>query len=65
MEILVTAGLAYIAIGAAFFAHPPSPALAGDFHWRSQIEVFRTTLPDVLAWPVALWRFARSGFGRD
>jgi hypothetical protein len=65
MEILVTAALAYVAIGAAFFAHPASPALPDDFHWRRQIEVFRATLPEVLGWPVALWRIAGSCFGRD
>jgi hypothetical protein len=65
MEILITSGLLYVAIGAAFFAHPASPALPGDFHWRSQIGVFRATLPEVLAWPVTLWRGGRDGFGRD
>ena len=65
MEILLTSALLYVAIGAAFFAHPASPALPDDFHWRSQIGVFRTTLPEVLAWPVALWRFGRACLGRD
>ena len=65
MEIFLTSALVYIAIGAAFFAHPASPALPDDFHWRSQIGVFRATLPEVLAWPVALWRFGRACFGRD
>lgn len=63
MHILITAALLYLAIGAAFFAHPASPALADDFHWRSQIGVFRTTLPEVLAWPLALWRFGRTLLG--
>jgi hypothetical protein len=65
METLVTAALVYLAIGAAFFAHPASPARSDDFDWRNQIEVFRATLPDVLGWPVALWRFGRSSFGQD
>jgi hypothetical protein len=65
MEILITSALVYFAIGSAFFAHPPSPALPDDFHWRSQIEVFRATLPEVLFWPVALWRCGRAGFGQD
>ena len=57
MEILITSALVYFAIGAAFFAHPPGAALPDDFHWRSQIDVFRATLPEVLLWPVTLWRF--------
>jgi hypothetical protein len=65
MEILVTAALAYVAIGAAFFAHPASPALPEDFDWRNQINVFRATLSDVLAWPLALWRFGKSYFEED
>jgi hypothetical protein len=65
MEILFTSALFYIAIGAAFFAHPAGAALPGDFHWRSQIGVFRATLPEVIFWPVTLWRFGRAGFGRD
>jgi hypothetical protein len=59
MEILATLALLYLAIGAAFFAHPVSPAVPDDFHWRSQIGVFRASLPEVLGWPVTLWRFAR------
>ena len=65
MEFLVTLVIVYIAIGAAFFAHPASPALPDDFHWRNQIGVFRATLPEVLMWPVALWRFGRTCLGRD
>jgi hypothetical protein len=65
MEILVTSAIAYVAMGAAFFAHPASPARPGDFHWRNQIDVFRATFPDVLMWPVALWRFGRSCFRPD
>jgi len=65
MDLLVTAALVYLAIGAAWFAHPASPALPDDFHWRNQLDVFRATLADVLAWPLALWRFGRSGSRRD
>jgi hypothetical protein len=65
MEVLFTSALLYIAIGAAFFAHPASPAVPNDFHWRSQVYVFRTTLPEVLAWPVTLWRFGRTCLGLD
>jgi hypothetical protein len=65
MEILVTFIIVYVAIGAAFFAHPASPALPDDFHWRTQIGVFRATLPDVLGWPVTLWRFGQTYLGRD
>ncbi len=65
MEIFVTAVLFYVAVGAAFFAHPASPAVPNDFHWRSQIAVFRTSLPEVLAWPLALWRFGRTCLGRN
>jgi len=65
MEILVTFIIVYVAIGAAFFAHPASPALPDDFHWRTQIGVFRATLPDVLGWPVTLWRFGQTHLGRD
>jgi hypothetical protein len=57
METLGTLVLCYLAVGAAFFAHPAAPAMPGDFHWRGQIGVFRASLPDVLGWPVALWRF--------
>src|SRR5215469_503145 len=64
MEILVTAVLCYFAIGAAFFAYPASPAVPNDFHWRSQIGVFRASLPEVLAWPLTLWRFCRT-FGSN
>lgn len=65
MDILVILVLCYLAIGAAFFAHPASPAVPNDFHWRNQIGVFRTSLPEVLAWPVALWRFAKTCVGGD
>jgi hypothetical protein len=57
METLGTLVLFYLAIGAAFFAHPATPAWPDDFHWRGQIDVFRASLPEVLGWPLALWRF--------
>ena len=60
MESLVGFTLGYLAIGAAFFAHPAVPASPDDFHWRSQIRVFQASLPDVLMWPLALWRFGKS-----
>jgi hypothetical protein len=63
METLLTVTLMYLAVGAAFFAHPASPAAPNDFGWRNQIGVFRTTLPAVLCWPLALWRFATQPSG--
>jgi hypothetical protein len=57
METVIILVVMYFAIGAALFSHPQSPAEPGDFHWRSQIAVFRSTLPEVLAWPLSLWRF--------
>ena len=65
MHILVMAVLCYLAVGAAFFSHPASPALPDDFHWKNQLGVFRATLPEVLLWPVALWRFGRTCLGGD
>jgi hypothetical protein len=65
MDIFLTAVLCYLAIGAAFFAHPASPATPNDFHWKTQVGVFRATLPEVLAWPVSLWRFSRACLGLD
>jgi hypothetical protein len=65
MEILLTSVVFYVAIGAAFFAHPAFPAMPEDFHWRAQIGVFRATLPEVLAWPLILWRFGCACLGRD
>src|SRR5207237_8954446 len=56
MDILVTAVLCYLAIGAAFFAHPASPATPDDFNWRSQRGVFRARLHAVLAWPLTFCR---------
>ena len=56
MEIVATLILFYLAVGAALFAHARYPGMPQDFDWRSQIGIFRTTLPGVLAWPVTLWR---------
>jgi len=61
METVFAFVLMYLAIGAACFSHPRSPAQPNDFHWRSQVSVFRGTLPEVLCWPLALWRFALAG----
>ena len=65
METLVILALCYVATGAAFFAHPASPAVLGDFHWRGQIGVFLSSLREVLAWPVVLWGFSRKGPAGD
>jgi hypothetical protein len=65
MDILFTSLLCYLAIGAAFFAHPASPATPNDFHWRSQMGVFRASLPAVLLWPMTLWRFGKTSLGLD
>jgi hypothetical protein len=56
MEIVATLTLFYLAVGAALFAHARYPGMPQDFDWRSQIGIFRATLPEVLAWPVTLWR---------
>jgi hypothetical protein len=58
MEAFIILMLAYPAIGALLFAHPPTPATPDDFHWRNQVSVFRQSLPLVLGWPMALWRLA-------
>jgi hypothetical protein len=56
MEILVEFGLMYLAIGVVLFALIPGQALPVDFHWRNQAIAFCDSLPEVLAWPLALWR---------
>jgi hypothetical protein len=58
MEIVGGIVLMYLAIGAAFFAHPREQAELGDFHWRSQASIFMDTLPTVLTWPIVVWRLA-------
>ena len=60
METFIELALMYLAIGAAFFAHPGRRAIPDDFDWRNQLGIFRDTLPEVLGWPVALWRFCRA-----
>ena len=65
MDILFISVLCYLAIGAACFAHPGSPATPNDFHWRTQVGVFRATMPEVLLWPATLWRFGMTCVGRD
>jgi hypothetical protein len=59
MEAMLIAALIYIAVGAACCAHPRGRALPGDFGWRGQFAVFRDTLPDVLCWPLVLWRLTQ------
>ncbi len=59
MGTLLSFFLIYLAIGAVLFAHPSGPVGPSDFHWRNQIAVFRDSLPDVLGWPLALWRWLR------
>ena len=58
METLFLFALGYLALGAALFSHPPAPAQPDDFHWKNQIGVFLGSLPEVLVWPLALYRFA-------
>ena len=59
METLVEFALVYIAVGAVLFALIHGEALPCDFHWRNQASAFRDSLPEVLVWPLALWRFCR------
>jgi hypothetical protein len=61
MQSLVEFALIYLAVGAVLFALIPGQALPADFHWRNQAAAFRDSLPDVLGWPLALWRVCRSG----
>jgi hypothetical protein len=60
MEALAILILAYLALGAACFAHPAQPASPADFSWRGQWAIFLDTLPAVLSWPLALWHMRRS-----
>ena len=60
MESVVDFAMIYLAIGAVLFALFPGQALPADFHWRNQVAVFRDSLPDVLTWPLALWRVYRN-----
>ncbi len=56
METLFILAMMYVAVGAACCAHPRGVAEPAHFDWRAQIEVFRSTLPDVLGWPLVLLR---------
>lgn len=57
---LAILAMMYLAIGAALFAQPhPGTAEPGDFTWQRQREIFKETLPSVLAWPLVLWRALR------
>lgn len=61
MVQLMILAMMYLAIGAALFAQPqPGSAEPDDFNWRRQGEIFRNTLPAVLAWPLVLWRMLRA-----
>jgi len=60
MATLAILAMMYLGVGAALFARPdPAQAELADFTWRRQGEIFRTTLPAVMAWPIALWRVLR------
>jgi hypothetical protein len=60
MTTLLILGMMYLAVGAALFARPdPDRAEPADFGWHRQSEIFRATLPAVVAWPIALWRAQR------
>ena len=60
MTELLGLAMMYLAVGAAFCAHPRAGrACPNDFTWAAQGRIFVETLPAVLAWPVALWRMLR------
>lgn len=61
METFAELTLIYLAVGALLFALIPGEAMPWDFHWRNQADVFRHSLPEVLAWPLVLWRLCRHG----
>jgi hypothetical protein len=65
IETLIELALIYLAIGAVLFALIPGQALPSDFHWRNQAVAFRDSLPEVLVWPLALWRICRNGRAFD
>jgi hypothetical protein len=58
MEVVGILVCMYLAIGAAFFAHPREHAELNDFHRRGQIAIFLDTLPTVVTWPLVVWRLA-------
>jgi hypothetical protein len=61
MENAAILALMYVAVGAGLFAQPrPGAATPEDFTWRTQLAIFRRTLPAVLLWPVALARHLRA-----
>jgi hypothetical protein len=61
LEAFLEFALVYLAIGAVLFALIPGQGMPSDFHWRNQAYVFRDSLPEVLAWPLTLWRLCRQG----
>jgi len=57
MTAIATTIMTYLAVGAACFAQPrPGTAEPSDFTWQRQREIFKDTLPAVLAWPLLLLR---------
>jgi hypothetical protein len=61
LETVVELALIYLAAGAVLFALIPGQATPCDFHWRNQAGVFRDSVPEVLTWPLVLWRLCRAG----
>jgi hypothetical protein len=61
LETFVDLALIYLAAGAVLFALIPGRATLDDFHWRNQAAVFRDSVPEVLTWPLMLWRLCRPG----
>lgn len=60
METLVQFALIYLAIGAVLFGLMPGQGRPSDFHWRDQAQAFRDSVPEVLGWPLALWRVCQN-----
>jgi hypothetical protein len=65
LETFVELALIYLAAGAVLFALIPGQAMPCDFHWRNQAAVFRDSVPEVLTWPLVLWRLYRQGLFFD
>jgi hypothetical protein len=61
LETFVELALIYLAVGAVLFALLPGQAMPDDFHWRNQADFFRNSVPEVLTWPLVLWRLCRQG----
>jgi hypothetical protein len=59
LETFVELALIYLAVGAVLFALIPGQAMPDDFHWRNQADFFRNSVPEVLTWPLVLWRLCR------